>query len=107
MHQHPDIERALAATGQLMRQRGYGSRTIEVYVRWLRRLADAHPGIPVKDFSRQHVEKFLNVLTDQRRLAPKSRNQATAALSFFFRKILAATISRTYLGPESRNEYRP
>jgi hypothetical protein len=64
MFQHPDIEHALAATGRLMRPRGYGSRTIDVYVRWLRRFADAYPGLPVEDFSRQHVEKFLSDLTE-------------------------------------------
>ena len=59
-----------------------------MYARWLRRLTDAHPGIPVEDLGRRHVEQFLSVLTDQRRLAPKSRNQAASALSFFFREVL-------------------
>ena len=88
MHPRPDVEQALATTHRLLRQRGYRNRTIEVYTRWLRRFTDAHPGIPVEDLGRRHVEQFLSVLTDHRRLAPKSRNQATSALSFFFREVL-------------------
>ena len=61
-----------------------------MYARWLRRFTDAHPGVPVEDLTRRHVEQFLSVLTDQRRLAPKSRDQATSALSFFFRKVLGS-----------------
>ena len=86
----PDLARALASTRSLLRQRGYRSRTIEVYAGWLQRFTDAHPGIPVGDLTRRHVEQFLSVLTDQRRLAPKSRNQAASALSFFFREVLGS-----------------
>ncbi len=88
MRQGPDAERALATTSRLLRQRGYRNRTIEVYVQWLRRFLCTHPDIPVEDLTRRHVEQFLSVLTDQRRLAPKSRNQAASALSFFFREVL-------------------
>ena len=88
MRPAPHVELALATTGRLLRQRGYRNRTIEVYVGWLRRFADAHPGIPVEDLTRRHVEGFLSLLTDQRRLAPKTRNQAASALSFFFREVL-------------------
>ena len=42
----------------------------------------------MEDLTRRHVEQFLSVLTDERRLAPKSRNQAASALSFFFREVL-------------------
>ena len=57
-------------------------------MRWLRRFTDAHPGTAVQDLTRRHVEEFLSVLTDERRLAPKSRNQAASALAFFFREVL-------------------
>ena len=42
----------------------------------------------VDRLSRDHVEEFLAVLTGTGRLAPKSRNQATSALAFFFREVL-------------------
>ncbi len=84
----PDVERWLDSTRLLLRQRGYRIRTVDVYARWLRRFTDAHPGTAVEDLTRQHVEQFLSVLTDQQRLAPKSRNQATSALAFFFREVL-------------------
>ena len=92
MRPGPDVERALATTRRLLRQRGYRNRTIEVYARWLRRFTDAHPGVPVEDLTRRHVEQFLSVLTDERRLAPKSRNQAASALSFFFREVLGRDV---------------
>ncbi len=83
-----DLERSLADTRRLLRQRGYQPRTIDVYARWLQRFAETYPNTPVQNLTRAHVEEFLSVLTDQRSLAPKSRNQATSALTFFFREVL-------------------
>jgi integron integrase len=39
--------------------------------------------------ARSDVERFLVELTEAGRLAPKSRNQATSALAFFFREVVA------------------
>jgi len=36
------------------------------------------------------VERFLDQLTNQERLAPKTRNQATSALAFMFREVLGS-----------------
>ncbi len=88
MRTNTDLERALVNTRLLLRLRGYRNRTVDVYAGWLRRFADAHPDTAVKDLTRRHVEEFLSVLTDQQRLAPKSRNQAASALAFFFREVL-------------------
>ncbi len=84
----PDLERALVNSRRLLRLRGYQNRTVDVYAGWLRRFAEAHPDTAVKDLTRRHVEEFLSVLTEQRRLAPKTRNQAASALAFFFREVL-------------------
>ena len=88
MRTNPDLERALVNTRLLLRLRGYWNRTVHLYAQWLRRFMEAHPDTPVEDLTRRHVEEFLSVLTEQRRLAPKSRNQAASALAFFFREVL-------------------
>jgi len=58
------------------------------YLGWLRRFAAANPDSRLEELGRGHVEEFLSVLTNERRLAPKTRNQATSALAFFFREVL-------------------
>ena len=88
MRTNPDLERALVNTRLLLRLRGYWNRTVYLYAQWLRRFMEAHPDTPVEDLTRRHVEEFLSVLTEQRRLAPKSRDQAASALAFFFREVL-------------------
>jgi integron integrase len=83
-----EIERILASTGQLLRVRSYSRRTVETYLRWVARFLRANRQRPLERLGRLEVEQFLADLTHARNLAPKSRNQATSALAFFFREVL-------------------
>jgi hypothetical protein len=67
--------------------------------------SDANRSRGLGQLSRADVERFLADLTHAGRLAPKSRNQASAALAFFFREILAGTSWAPYLGPRSGSVY--
>ena len=71
-----------------MHIRNYSPRTRDTYRRWIRRFLEESPRRPVESLVRIDVERFLDRLTTRDRLAPKTRNQATSALAFFFRDVL-------------------
>ncbi len=83
-----EVERLLGDTRRLLRIRSYSRRTLVTYVRWVERFLKANRSKRVDHLSRDDVEQFLAVLTEVGRLAPKSRNQASSALAFFFREVL-------------------
>jgi integron integrase len=83
-----NVQGLLATTRKLLRVRGYSPRTQETYVRWVRRFLEVSRPRRIEQLSRSDVDRFLTGLTEAQRLAPKSRNQATSALAFFFREVL-------------------
>lgn len=78
----------LARMRRLLDVRSYSPRTRETYVAWVERFLRAHPSRPVSRLARLHVELFIDELTHGQCLAPKTRNQASSALAFFFREVL-------------------
>jgi integron integrase len=72
---------------QLLRTRGYASKTEDAYSRWVGRFLGFIGPLPASGITVRHVEQFLDYQTE-RALAPKSRNQAASALSFFLREVL-------------------
>lgn len=82
------VEELLAKMRVVLMRRGYKARTIETYDRWVRRFAKACPWERTDEIDRARVEGFLSALTTRHNLAPKSRNQASSALAFFFREVL-------------------
>ncbi len=83
-----EAERALARMRRLLDVRSYSPRTRETYVAWVERFLRSHPSQPLGRLARPHVERFIDELTHGRCLAPKTRNQASSALAFFFREVL-------------------
>lgn len=90
-----EIPRLLAEVRKLLAVRSYSPRTIDNYVRWVGRFLDANRSRGLGQLSRAEVERFLADPTHAGRLAPKSRNQASSALAFFFREILGRDELRT------------
>lgn len=82
------IDRLLRRTREQLRLRSYSARTVDTYLRWLRRFLRANAERSTDSLQRRHVEDFLAGLVEGRRLAPKSRNQASSALAFFFKEVL-------------------
>lgn len=82
------IEALVTRLRVILNRRGYKARTIETYERWVRRFARSGRWEEPADLSRAHVERFLTELATRHNLAPKSRNQASSALAFFFREVL-------------------
>lgn len=83
-----EIERLLARTRRLLDVRAYSPRTRETYVAWAERFLRANRAVAVHGLGRRQVDRFIDELTHERALAPKTRNQASSALSFFFREVL-------------------
>jgi len=84
---HPEHERALTRARQLLTIRGYKRRTTVAYLQWMRQFAEFYPKRAPSTLGQTEVEDFLHMLTQERGLAPKSRNQATSALAFLFREV--------------------
>ena len=71
-----------------LRRRGYKTRTMDTYEGWVRRFARSVPWNRPEDLSPSKVKSFFDELTTRDHLAPRSRNQASSALAFFFREVL-------------------
>jgi integron integrase len=83
-----EVDRLVADAERLMHIRNYSPRTRDTYCRWIRRFRGATKNRRVESLCRADVERFLDDLTNQDRLAPKTRNQASSALAFLFREVL-------------------
>ena len=83
-----EIDQLVADVRRILRTRGYSARTRVTYCRWVQRFLLAGASKPIDHLGRDDVEHFLAGLTEADRLAPKSRNQASSALAFFFREVL-------------------
>ncbi len=82
------VEELVTRMRVILDRRGYKARTIETYERWVRRFARTCPWRRIDELDRSRVEMFFTQLATRHNLAPKSRNQASSALAFFFREVL-------------------
>lgn len=82
------IDPLVGRTGALLRVRGYSRRTQETYCMWVRRFLEQCGAGRAHELRQGHVVVFLRGLTERARLAPRTRNQASSALAFFFREVL-------------------
>lgn len=83
-----EIRGLVGATCRLLRSRGYSVRTVTAYGRWVERFLRASRNRRVQQLSREDIEAYFSRLTDDEGLAPKTRNQASSALAFFFAEVL-------------------
>jgi integron integrase len=95
MARDPQVERLLSDTLRILRVRSYSARTRDTYARWIELFLTVNRDRPPEQLTRADVERFISGLTDAKRLAPKSRNQASSALAFFFREVLGRDELRT------------
>jgi integron integrase len=80
----------LDAMRRTIRMREYSRKTELSYLGWARRFLMFHSGAvdSPERLGASHASAFLEHLALNEQLAPKSRNQAAAALSFMFREIM-------------------
>ncbi len=91
-----------------LRERRYSRRTEEAYVHWIRRYivfnARRHP----RDLSEPEVKRFLSSLAIEERVAASTQNQALAALTFLYDRVLERPLTRIEgIAPARRSRHVP
>lgn len=92
------------AMGEAMALRGLAPRTRLTYLHWVARLVKYCRTVP-DQLTTDHVRKFLLYLTEERKLAFSTFNQALCAARFFFMEVLKRPFVLTglhYQRPERR-----
>lgn len=96
-------ERFIDATRRELVARGYRPRTVDVYCSWLRRFLKYHDHPHPRKLDATHLSAYTRYLSDECRLAPRTRNQATSALSFAFREVLHMPIDGLVVHARTQN----
>jgi len=96
-------ERFIEATRRELVARGYRPRTVDVYCRWLRRFLDFHEHPHPRRLNADHITAYTKYLSDECRLAPRTRNQAASALSFAFREVLEVPVEGLIVHARTHN----
>lgn len=91
-----------------LRERRYSRRTEDAYVHWIRRYivysGRRHP----KDLDETDVRRFLSSLAVEHKVAASTQNQALAALTFLYERVLERPLTRIEgLAPARASKYVP
>ncbi|MFN2567503.1 MAG: integron integrase [Gemmatimonadaceae bacterium] len=92
----PDAERRyrlLELVRRRLRERRYSQRTEEAYVFWIRRYVLHHGRRHPRELGHEHVREFLSALAVHARVAASTQNQALAALTFLYEKVLGVSLA--------------
>jgi integron integrase len=73
---------------QTLRTEHKSRRTEEAYLHWIVRFLHFHGLRHPRDLGHEHVERFLNHLANESRVAAATQNQALAALLYLYKKVL-------------------
>jgi integron integrase len=96
--------RLLELVRRRMRELRYRPRTIEAYVFWIRRFVLFHDRRHPRDLGREDVARFLSWLAREKDVAASTQNQALAALTVLYDKVLLQPLERLDdIGPARRN----
>ena len=86
--------RLLELVRRRMRELRYRPRTIEAYVFWIRRYVVFHGRRHPRDLGREDVVRFLSWLARDKEVAASTQNQALAALTVLYDKVLLLPLER-------------
>lgn len=89
-----------------LRLRGMSEKTVVTYVGTVRRFAE-HYGRSPDRLGREEVRAYLLYLTEERKLAPSSVNQALSALRFFYLDVLGRQVAVAQLPRQKRKDTLP
>ena len=91
-----------------LRERRYSRRTEQAYVEWIRRFIVFNDRRHPADLGEAEVEAFLSNLASERRVAASTQNQALAALTFLYDRVLARPLTRLEgMTPARRSRHVP
>jgi len=84
--------RLLDRVRDALRVRHRSPRTVEAYVRWVRRYVLFHEKRHPSELGAEAIRKFLTHLAVEGRVSASTQNQALAALVFLYREVLARDV---------------
>src|SRR6185437_7620014 len=77
-----------------LRERRYSRRTEEAYVHWIRRFILANGRRHPRELAEDDVRRFLSALAVEHRVAVSTQNQALAAITFLYDRVLDRPLTR-------------
>ena len=91
-----------------LREGRYSKRTEEAYVHWIRRYIVYNDRRHPRDLSEAEVQRFLSALAVDERVAASTQNQALAALTFLYDRVLERPLTRIEgMAPARRSRHVP
>jgi len=93
----PESERRfrfLETVRRCLRERRYSRRTEEAYVHWIRRYVLFNDRRHPRDLGEDEVRAFLSALAVESGVAPSTQNQALAAITFLYDRVLDRPLTR-------------
>ncbi len=78
----------LSSIEEFMFKRSYSKRTIDSYLYWIRYFIRFHNKTHPNALSEQDVEQFLNYLSVDRKVSPKTQAMALNSLAFLYKNIV-------------------
>ncbi len=93
----PDAERRfrfMEIVRRRLRELRYSPRTEEAYVHWIRRFILFNDRRHPRDLVQDDVRRFLSALAIEEKVALATQNQALAAITFLYRRVLSRELDR-------------
>ena len=91
-----------------LRERRYSRRTEDAYVHWIRRYILFNDRRHPRELGEPEVARFLSNLASERRVSASTQNQALAALTFLYDRVLERPLTRLDgMTPARRSPYVP
>lgn len=84
----PPGEILLIRAERILVARHMSRKTTKVYLHWIRRFLDAHPGRDPRTLREREVNRFLTQLAVQLGVSASTQNQAASALKFLYARVL-------------------
>jgi integron integrase len=91
-----------------LRERRYSRRTQEAYVHWIRRYILFHGRRHPRELAEPEVREFLSALATHEQVAASTQNQALAAVTFLYDRVLDRPLTRVEgIHPARRSQHVP
>ena len=104
----PGSFRLLDRVRHRLREGRYSTRTEEAYVFWVRRFVLFHQRRHPRDLGANEVRAFLSSLATVEQVAAATQNQALAALTFLYARVLSQPFERIEgIAPARRSRHVP
>jgi integron integrase len=106
---NPDRQfRLMEIVRRVLRERRYSRRTEEAYVHWIRQYIVFNERRHPRDMGEMEVRRFLSALAVEEKVAASTQNQALAAVTFLYDRVLERPLTRIEgITPARRSRHVP